>query len=126
MECTKFKTLMLGSSLWDYSDSYILVKGTITVPNTAASNNINKKVIFKNWAPFIDCLREINSKEIDHAKDIDVVMPMYNLIEHSDNYLETSGVYGNTIEINHLLTIMEFLLMFLMIRMVLHLNLSKK
>ena len=126
MECTKFKTLMLGSSLWDYSDSYILVKGTITVPNTAASNNINKKVIFKNCAPFIDCLREINSKEIDHAKDIDVVMPMYNLIEHSDNYLETSGVYGNTIEINHLLTIMEFLLMFLMIRMVLHLNLSKK
>ena len=90
----KFKTSMVRSSLCDYSDAYILVKGTITVPNTgtaAAPNNRNKKVIFKNGAPFTGCISEINNKEIDHAKDIDVVILMYNLIEYSDSYLETSG-----------------------------------
>ena len=79
----KFKTSMIRSSLCDYSDSDILVKGTITVTNTetaAAPNNRNKKVIFKNCAPFTDCISEINNKEIDHANDIDVVMPMYNRI----------------------------------------------
>ena len=84
---------MLRSSLCDYSDAYILVKGTITVPNTgtaAAPNNRNKNVIF-NCAPFTNCISEINNKEIDHAKVIDVVMPMYNLIEDSDNYSKTSG-----------------------------------
>ena len=80
---------MWRSSLCDYSDECTLVKGTITVPNTgttAARNNRNKKVIFKNCAPFTDCISEISNKEIDHAKDIDAVMPMYNLIEYSDNY----------------------------------------
>ena len=73
---------------------YILVKGTITVPNrgiAAASNNRNKNVIFKNCAPFTDCISEINNKVRDDAKDIDVVMPMYNLIEYSDNYLKRFG-----------------------------------
>ena len=51
----KFKTSMLRSSLCDYSDAYILVKGNITVNNTAAANNTNKKVIFKNCAPFTNC-----------------------------------------------------------------------
>ena len=72
----------------------ILVKRTITVTSTetqAAPNNRNKKVMYKNCAPFTDCISEINNKEIDHAKDIDVVMPMYNLTEHSDNYSKTSG-----------------------------------
>ena len=85
----------MRSSLCDYNDAYILVKGTITVTNTADKgatlNNRNKKVIFKNCVPFTDCISEINNKEIDHAKDIDVVMPMYNLIEYSDNYSTTSG-----------------------------------
>ena len=62
---TKFKTLMLRSSLCDYSDAYILVKGTVTVPNTGI---IEKKVIFKNCAPFVNCTSEISNKEIDHAK----------------------------------------------------------
>ena len=61
----KFKTTMLKSSLCDYSDAYILVKGTISVTNTAvagvAANNINKKVIFKNCAPFTNCISEINN-----------------------------------------------------------------
>ena len=67
-----------------YNDAYILAKGTITVPNMAAagtsSNDRNKKVIFKICALFTICISEINNKEIDHAKDIDVVVSMYNLI----------------------------------------------
>ena len=86
---------MLKSSLCDYSDGYILVKGTISVNNTAAAgaavNNTNKKVIFKNCAPFTNCICEINNTQIDHAKDIDIVMPIYNLIEYSDNYAKTTG-----------------------------------
>ena len=91
----KFKTTMLKSSLCDYSDAYILVKGTITVNNTAAqdaaANDTNKKVIFKNCAPFTNCINEINNTQIGNAKDIDIVMPMYNLIEYSDNYAKTTG-----------------------------------
>ena len=89
----KFKTTMLKSSLFDYSDAYILVKGTITVSNTAAegaaASNVDKKVIFKNCAPFTNCISEINNTQIDNAKDM--LMPMYNLIEYSDNYTKTSG-----------------------------------
>ena len=91
----KFKTTMLKSSLCDYSDAYILVKGTITVNNTAAAdaaaNNTNKKVISKNCSPFTNCISEINNTQIDNAKDIDIVMPMYNLIECSDNHAKTTG-----------------------------------
>ena len=84
----KFKTAMLRSSLCDYSDAYILVKGNIAVNNTAgaAANNTNKKVIFKNCAPFTSCISKINNTQIDNAKYIDIIMPMYNLIEYSDNY----------------------------------------
>ena len=102
----KFKTAMLKSSLCDYSDAYILVKGTISVNNTAAAdpdaNNINKKVIFKNCAPFINCISEINNTQIDNAKDIDIVMSMYNLIEYSDNLIfmqKQQEVYGNIVKI---------------------------
>ena len=91
----KFKTTMLKSSLCDYSDPYILVKGTISVNNTAAAgtaaNNTNKKVIFKNCAPFTNCISEINNTQKDNAKDIDIVMPACNLIEYSDNYPKTTG-----------------------------------
>ena len=91
----KFKTAMLKSSLCDYSDACILVKGTISVNNTAAdgaaANNTNKKVIFENCTPFTNCISEINNTQVDNAKDIDIVMPMYNLIEYSDNYAKTTG-----------------------------------
>ena len=90
----KFKATVLKFSLCDYSDAYILVKRTIAVNNTetdAAPNNRTKKVIFKNCASFNNCISEINNTQIDNAKDIDIVMPMYNLIEYSDNYLKTSG-----------------------------------
>ena len=90
----KFKTTMLKSSFCDYSDAYILVKGTISVNNTAAqgaaANNTNKKVIFKNCAPFTNCISEVNNTQIDNAKDIDIVVPTYNLIEYSDNYAKTT------------------------------------
>ena len=93
----KFKTTMLKSSLCDYSDAYILVKGTITITERGAdvaarqADERDKGVSFKNCAPFIDCISEINNTQIDNAKDIDIVMPMYNLIEYSDNYAKTSG-----------------------------------
>ena len=91
----KFKTTMLKSSLCDYSDAYILVNGAISVTNTAAAgaaaNNTNKKVIFKNCAAFTNCISEINNTQIENAKDIDIVMPKYNLIEYSDNYAKTTG-----------------------------------
>ena len=91
----KFKTSMLKSGLCDYSDAYILVKGTITVPNTAATgtppDNRNKKVILENCAPFTDSISEISNAETYHAKDADAVMRMHNLIEYSDNYSQKFG-----------------------------------
>ena len=90
----RFKITMLKSSLCYYSDAHILVKGNITANNTAAADanpdNTNKKIIFQNCAPFTNCLSEINNTQIDNAKDIDTVMPTYNLIEYSDNYSKTS------------------------------------
>ena len=93
----KFKTTMLKSSLCDYSDAYILVKGTITIAgegdNAAArqADERDKGVAFKNCAPFINCTSEINNTQTDNAKDIDIVMPLCNLIEYSDNYAKTTG-----------------------------------
>ena len=80
----RFKTSMLRSSLCDYSDTYVLVKGNTTVNNTtaegAAGDNTNKKIIFKNCAPFTKCISKINNTEVDNAEYIDIVMPMHNLI----------------------------------------------
>ena len=79
----RLKTIMVKSSLCDYSDAYILVRVTIIVNTTetaGAPNNRNKKIIFKNCAPFTNCISEINNTQIDNAKDIDIMMPMYNLI----------------------------------------------
>ena len=92
----RFKTAILMSSLCDYSDVHILFKGRIT--NTEAEDNDaareedekNKGVIFKSCDPFINFTSEINNIEIDNAKDIDTVMPMYNLVEYNDNYSKTS------------------------------------
>ena len=93
----KFKTAMLKSSLCDCSDAYILVKGKITIAgagNDAAARQAderNKGLVFKNCAPVINYISEINNTQIDNAKDIDIVLPMYNLIEYSDNYAKTTG-----------------------------------
>ena len=77
-----FKTSMLRYSLCDYSDAYILVKGNRSVNKTAAADAD---------APFTDCISKTNSTQVDNDKDIDIVIPMYNLIEYSDNYAKTSG-----------------------------------
>ena len=83
---------MLRSSLCHYSDAYIIISATITVPNTEAANPSNRKnIIIKNCAPFPNCISEINNTQVDNAKDIDIVMPMYNLMEYSDNYSKRSG-----------------------------------
>ena len=86
---------MLRSSLYDYSDVNILAKRNISVNSTAAAdataNNVTEKVMFKSCTPFTNCISEINNTQIDNAEYIYIVMPMYNLIEYSDNYLKTSG-----------------------------------
>ena len=78
----RFKTSMIRSSFCDYSDVYVYVTGTLTIPNTGtaeAPNNINKKVIFKNCFPFTDCISTINNTHKDDANYIEVVVHMYNL-----------------------------------------------
>ena len=100
----KFKTSVLKSSLCDYSNAHILVNRTKTVPNTgteAVPNNLKNKII-KNYVPSTDSIiSEINNTQIDNAKDIVAVMPIYSLIEYSDDYSKYLNVYGNTIEMNH-------------------------
>ena len=88
----RFKNTMIRSSFCNYSDAYILVKGKIAITGEGTDaaarqeDARDKRIIFKNCAPFINCKSEINNTEIDNAKDIDIVMLMYNLIEYNDNY----------------------------------------
>ena len=98
----RFKTPMLRSNLCDYSDAYILVKGTIIVTAPGVhndANNIrdkrNRPVILKNNAPFVSCITRINGELIEDADDLDIVMPMYNLLEYSKNYRKTIGSLYN-------------------------------
>ena len=93
----KFKTTMLKSGLCDYSDAYVLVKGKITITGAGdgaavrQADEIDKAVAFKNCVPVTNCISEINNTQIDNCKDIDIVMPLYNLLEYSDNHAKTSG-----------------------------------
>ena len=83
---------MLRSDVCDFSNAYILVKGTKTIANTAgqgqAANTANKKVILKNCAPFANCIIRMNNTQIDDACDVDLVMSLYNYIDYSDNCLK--------------------------------------
>ena len=83
----KFLASSSESSLRDYSDAYVLVTANIAV--VGAKNNT--KVAFKRCSPFRECRTEINETFVDNAEHINIVMPMYNLIEYSDNYSDTSG-----------------------------------
>ena len=102
----KFETTMLRSNLCDYADAYILVNKTVTITWDAGpakgrteaqllaarlADDRDEGVAFKNCAPFTKCIRRINNTDIDTAQDIDILMPMYNLIEYSDNYSKSSG-----------------------------------
>ena len=118
----KFKTTMLSSNLCNYVDAYILVNGTITITGAGAdaaarqADERDKGVTSKNCTPFIKCISGINNTEIDNAKYIDIVMPMFNLIEYLlllllylllllfiiiQNHLE---VCGNTVKMNQMIT----------------------
>ena len=98
----RFKTPMLRSNLCDYSDAYILVKGTITVTAPGANNGVNnirdkknRSLILKNNAPFVSFITRINGELIEDADDLDIVMPMYNLLEYRKNYRKTMGSLYN-------------------------------
>ena len=85
---------MLRSDLCNFSDAYIVVKETFTVtdPNNDA---YDKKLAFKNNALFVSCISKINNILVDNAEDLDIVMPMYNLLEYSKNYSKTTGSLWN-------------------------------
>ena len=91
----RFKTPMLKSNLCDYSDAYILVKGTITVTGNHPRDRQNRPLIIKNNAPFISCITRINGELIEDADDLDIVMTMYNLLEYSKNYRKSIGSLYN-------------------------------
>ena len=98
----RFKTPMLRSNLCDYSDAYILVKGTITVTALGVNNNADNirdkrtiPLILKNNALFVSCITRINGELIEDAEDLDIVMPMYNLLEYIKNYRKTIGLLYN-------------------------------
>ena len=80
-----FLTSMLRSDLCDFSDAYIVIKGTITVTNPD-NNTYGRKLPFKNNARFVSCISKINNTVIDNAEDLDIAMPMYNFLKCSKNY----------------------------------------
>ena len=90
----RIKTPLLRSDLCDFRDAYIVVKGNIAVTNPNNAKR-NKEVAFKNNAPFINCISKINGIKIDNAEDLDVAMPMYNLLEYSKNHKKTAGTLWN-------------------------------
>ena len=79
----------------DYSDAYIVVTGDITVKGPENRDRKNRSLAFKNNAPFISCISKINGVLIENAEDLDVVIPIYNLLEYSKNYSKTSGSLWN-------------------------------
>ena len=81
-----YNTEVLKFSLCDYKDAYILVAGDIT-----NLGHQETQVAFKNCAPFTTCITKIDETTIDNTEDLDLVMAMYNLIEYSSNYSETTG-----------------------------------
>ena len=91
----RIKALMLRSDLCGFNDEYIVLKVDITLEGDNNANKQNKNLAFKNNAPFINCISKINGVKIDNAEDLDVVMPMYNLLEYSKNYRKTTGSLWN-------------------------------
>ena len=89
------KTSMPRSDLCDFNDAYIVVKGDITFEGDNDANKRNKNLAFKNNAPFINCISKINGVKIDNAEDLDVVIPMYDLLEYSKNCRKTTGSLWN-------------------------------
>ena len=86
---------MLRSDLCDYSDAYVWVKGKITITDPNNNANFDRRLTLKNNAPFILCILKINGELVENAKDLGIVIPMYNLLEYSKNYEKTSGSLFN-------------------------------
>ena len=101
---------MLKSNLCDYADAYILVNGTITITgagNDAAARQADERdkgVTFKNCAPFTKCISRISNTDIDTAQGIDIIMPMYNLLNIVIIIQKHLEVYGNTAKMNQMTT----------------------
>ena len=93
----KYDTRVLKPNLCDYAEAYILIDGTIR----AAAANANIRLALKIFAPFTKCILEIKDEHIDTAENLDIRMPMYNLIEYSDNYQDSSATFINIKEMNH-------------------------
>ena len=83
----KFETKVIKPNLCDYSDPYILVTGDMKVEDVAANTNVE----FKNCAPFTRCGTHMNDEHVERAENLDIIMPMYNLIEYSDKFADSSG-----------------------------------
>ena len=83
----KYDTRVLKPNLCDYAEAYILINGTIR----AAAADDSTRLALKSCAPFTKCNLEINYEHVDTAENLDIVMPMYNLIEYSDNYQDSSA-----------------------------------
>ena len=96
----RFKTSMLRLYLCDFSDWYITVKGGVTVTGGSNNSRKNRSLAFKNNAPFIGCISKIKNVLIKNTEDLDVVMPMYNLIEYSKNYRKQEEVCAIITEMN--------------------------
>ena len=104
-----YNTEVLKSNLCDYNDAYILVRGDITVVAAPAT-----QVAFKNCAPFTKCITKIDGTTIDDAEDLDLVMPMYNLIEYSSNYSERTEVYGFILKMKQIILMLILLMMIIL------------
>ena len=86
----------MRNDLRDFDDVYIVITGKITVPNPGNDDNVyNRKVSFKNSAPFFNCTLRINSQLIEDAQDLDIVIPMHNLLYYSKNFRKTTGYFWN-------------------------------
>ena len=87
LDTIKYDTKVLKPNLCDYAEAYILINGTIRATNAVNAT----RLALKNCAPFTKCNLEINDEHVDTAENLDIVMPMYNLIEYSDNYQDSSA-----------------------------------
>ena len=97
----RFKTSMLRSDLCDFNDAYIVAQGNITVSaDERDRDEMNRQVILKNNAPFISCISKINGVSVENAEDLDIVMPMHNLLGYNKNYSKTSASLWNYYRVN--------------------------
>ena len=89
----RFKTSMLRSDLCDFNNAYIVVKGIVTdSADERDRDEMNRQVVSKNNVPFISCISKINGVLVENGEDLDILMPMYNLLKYSKNYLLLCGI----------------------------------